>query len=79
MTFYLFLRMCLFEHEQTAYQIKRHLHTHNINLHYQIEATLEVNHKLLALMTEVLAAIRQIGNSLNNTMCTHKENVTPEL
>ncbi|KAF6025747.1 GRAMD1A [Bugula neritina] len=60
MSVYLGIRLCLFENEQLTYSIKRQLQIHETNLHLQVEATIEQNHRLISQLSNMLSMLEKV-------------------
>ena len=60
MTFYLCLRMLLFEREQMEYLLHRQLRIQDTTMQYRVDTSLELNHRLLSQITEVLTTLHKL-------------------
>ncbi|XP_067933803.1 protein Aster-B-like isoform X2 [Watersipora subatra] len=70
MTLYLTLRMFIFEREQIDYMLQRHPNQHTLDIHYRVDATLELNHRLLLRLMDVLSSLHKLIQNTSSDLCT---------
>lgn len=70
MTFYLGLRMFTFEQEQITTLIARQLRMREHSIAHQFESTIDLNHKLVSQLSEILSAVQKLVHE-TKTACRH--------
>ena len=70
MTFYLGLRMFTFEQEQITTLIARQLRMRESSIAHQFESTIDLNHKLVSQLSEILTAVQKLVHE-TKVACRH--------
>ena len=70
MTFYLGMRMFTFEQEQITTLIARQLRMRENSIANQFESTIDLNHKLVSQLSEILSAVQKLVHE-TKVACRH--------